>query len=599
MNPNVGSTPSYIWDFADGTATVTATNPSHTYTLGTNINAIYNVTLTSTSSHGCVDVISKNVNVYSIPTASFTSDSVCFGTPTHLLDASNGNGNTVNGYSWDFSSNGTIDVTGLSSPNFTFPSAGSNLVTYTASSTPTIGLTCYNATNTITVWVNPLPNANFTFVNNCINAQPNTFDASSSTISVGTNTAYAWSYADAGTGTGVTPTHNYALAGTYNVTLTVTSDKGCQGKIVKPVDVYQKPIMSVSNSNACLTKVMTFTANTLPGSGTISNWFWDVNNTINTIELNGQSNNFIFPASGNQTLTLVSETTNGCRDTLKKIVYIDYVPAPLFSVDKPAGCPTHCVKFTDNTLPVTGPGVNTDWKWVFGDGTELHSGSGISQAHCYENSTSNQLNLFDIKLVVTTDRGCTDSLQKNGFITVYPTPIANFTVTPNPGSVVTPLETFTNESQDYTKWWWNFGDGPFVDSTNVNPTHYYNSEDANTYSSILMVQNQYGCRDTAYVKVEIQPEFTFYIPNAFTPGTDDGVNDVFTGMGIGIAKYEMWIYDRWGALIYYTDDIKKGWDGKVQGKPDPVQLDVYVWKVKLVDVLDKKHSYVGHVTIVK
>jgi gliding motility-associated-like protein len=598
-NPNVGSAPSYIWDFADGTTTVTATNPAHTYTLGGNVNAVYNVTLTSTSSHGCTDIISKNVNVYSIPTASFTSDSVCFGSPTHLTDLSNGNGNTVNGYSWDFSSNGSVDVTGISNPNYTFPTPGSNLVTYTSSTTPTVGLTCYNTTNTITVWVNPLPNSNFTFVNKCINAQPNTFDASSSTISVGTNTAYAWSYADAGTGTGITPTHNYALAGIYNVTLTVTSNKGCQGKIVKPVEVYQKPIMSISNSNSCFTKVMTFTANTLPGSGIVNNWFWDIDNTVSSIELSGQTNNFTFPAAGNQTITLVTETTNGCRDTLSKVVYVDYVPVPLFSVNKPNGCPTHCVSFTDLTLPITGPGVNADWKWIFGDGTELHASSGVAQAHCYENSTSNQLNLFDIKLVVTTNKGCTDSLQKNGFITVYPTPIASYTVNPNPGSVVTPFETFTNESIDYTKWWWSFGDGPQIDSVNNNPTHFYNSENANTYSSILMVQNQYGCRDTAYVKVEIQPDFSFYIPNAFSPGNEDGVNDIFTGMGIGIAKYEMWIYDRWGASIFYTDDIKKGWDGKVQGKLKEVQQDVYVWKVKLIDVLDKKHAYVGHVTIVK
>jgi gliding motility-associated-like protein len=598
-NPNVGSAPSYIWDFADGTATVTTTNPSHTYTLGGNVNAVYNVTLTSISSHGCTDIISKNVNVYSIPTASFTSDSVCFGNPTHLTDFSNGNGNTVNGYSWDFSSNGTVDITGISNPNYTFPSPGSNLVTFTASSTPTIGLTCYNSTNTITVWVNPLPNPNFTFVNKCINAQPNTFDASSSTISAGTNTVYAWAYADAGTGTGVTSTHNYLLPAIYNVTLTVTSNKGCQNNIVKPVEVYQKPIMSISNSNSCFTKVMTFTANTLPGSGVVTNWNWDVDNTVSSIELTGQTNNFIFPSAGNQTITLVSETSNGCKDTISQVVYIDYVPVPLFTVDKPNGCPIHCVSFTDLTLPITGPGVNSDWKWVFGDGTELHSSSGVAQAHCYENSTSNLLNLFDVKLVVTTDKGCTDSLLKNNFITVYPTPIASYTVNPNPGSVVTPLEIFTNQSIDYTKWWWSFGDGPQIDSVNVNPSHFYNSENANTYNSILMVQNQYGCRDTAYVVVEIKPDFSFYIPNAFSPGNEDGVNDMFTGMGIGIAKYEMWIYDRWGSLIFYTNDIKKGWDGKVQGKSIEVQQDVYVWKVKLIDVLDNKHGYVGHVTIVK
>jgi gliding motility-associated-like protein len=111
--------------------------------------------------------------------------------------------------------------------------------------------------------------------------------------------------------------------------------------------------------------------------------------------------------------------------------------------------------------------------------------------------------------------------------------------------------------------------------------------------------NQYGCRDTAYIPVDIGPGFVFYIPNAFSPANDDGINDLFTGFGVGIAEYEMWIFDRWGERLYYSNDIYKGWDGKVQGKTGDAKDDVYVWKVKLKDVLGKKHDYVGHVTLLK
>jgi hypothetical protein len=74
---------------------------------------------------------------------------------------------------------------------------------------------------------------------------------------------------------------------------------------------------------------------------------------------------------------------------------------------------------------------------------------------------------------------------------------------------------------------------------------------------------------------------------------------VFTGMGVGIVKYEMWIYDRWGASIFYTDDIKVGWNGKMKNHSNYVKQDVYIWKVNLVDVFDEKHSYIGHVTVLK
>ena len=71
------------------------------------------------------------------------------------------------------------------------------------------------------------------------------------------------------------------------------------------------------------------------------------------------------------------------------------------------------------------------------------------------------------------------------------------------------------------------------------------------------------------------------------------------GKGIGIAKYEMWVFDRWGERIFYTDDINYGWNGKVQGKSPEGKQEVYVWKVKLTDVMGKKHDYVGHVTLIK
>jgi gliding motility-associated-like protein len=600
-NANLGTTPTYSWDFADGSGVqVLAGSPAHTYTLGGNVNATYNVTLTATSSHSCIDNIIKTVNVYAIPTASFTADSVCLGSPSHMVDASNGNGNIINGYVWDFLSNGTIDATGVSNPNFTFPNFGNNIVTYTASTSPVAGLTCQNITSTITVWVNPIPVPNFTFVNKCINAQPNSFDASSSTIAVGTNTAYTWAFGDGATSPStITPTHTFVTAGLYNTTLTVTSNKGCQLSIAKQVEVYQKPLMSITASSACFKSIMTFTAISLAGSGTINSWSWDFNNTIASYEGYGEFPNFNFPAAGSQTVHLVASTTHGCIDTFTSQVYVDYLPTPAFTVDKPSGCPLHCVKFTDNTPVLSPPGINNSWQWVFGDGATITSSTSASQSHCYDNTNYNQSALFDVKLIVTSNKGCKDSINKPAFITVYPTPIAQYTVDPNPGSIVSPVEQFTNQSLGFTKVWWCFGDGPISDTTNINPLHFYNDINAADYYSYLIVANQYGCRDTANVKVEIAPEYIFYIPNAFTPDNGDGVNDFFTGMGVGIATYEMWIFDRWGVNIFYSDDIYKGWNGKVQGKDALVQQDVYIWKVKIKDVLGKKHEYVGHVTVLR
>ena len=61
----------------------------------------------------------------------------------------------------------------------------------------------------------------------------------------------------------------------------------------------------------------------------------------------------------------------------------------------------------------------------------------------------------------------------------------------------------------------------------------------------------------------------------------------------------MSIFDRWGNLIFFTDDINKHWDGKANYGLDIAQQDVYVYSVKIKDYKEKKHTYLGTVTIVK
>jgi gliding motility-associated-like protein len=94
-------------------------------------------------------------------------------------------------------------------------------------------------------------------------------------------------------------------------------------------------------------------------------------------------------------------------------------------------------------------------------------------------------------------------------------------------------------------------------------------------------------------------DFTMYIPNAFTPN-DDGINDVFQpkGMGWKPNQYEFLIYDRWGNLIFKTNDYTKGWDGTYKGAHAPT--DVYVYKIKAVSsAYGSRKEFAGHVTLIR
>jgi gliding motility-associated-like protein len=114
---------------------------------------------------------------------------------------------------------------------------------------------------------------------------------------------------------------------------------------------------------------------------------------------------------------------------------------------------------------------------------------------------------------------------------------------------------------------------------------------------MLIATNQYGCKDFITKVITIDPEFHLYIPNVFTPD-GNGLNDVFQPKGIGINEndYKMLIFDRWGELIFESDNLHKGWDGSVKGSQGKATQDIYVYKIYVKDLKGKRHEFVGHVT---
>ncbi len=582
------------WDFEnDAVIDNTTQNPSFTFPNS----GVFNVALTATSNNGCVTTSVVSVKVNEDPTAAFAPTEVCENAFVAMNNTSSilAPFNIVL-YEWNFGAGASSTTSSNQHPNNVFYSTY-GIKTITLKITANTSCT---ATATQTVMINPLPNPNFTFVNKCVNAQPTTFDAASSSLPLGVNNSYTWAFGDGNTApNSITTTHNYALAGNYNTTLTVTTDKGCVLSISKQIEVYEKPILSISSSTVCFKVTMSFTAVSSPLSGNVINWIWDFNNNIATTEGVGQTPTFNFSTEGTQTVVVIATTERACVETYTKTVYVNYLPKPDFSVDDPDGCADHCVVFSNATPALTTPAVNANWKWILGDGAVINASNSSNKSHCYKNETTNQVKNYDVKLIVTSSVGCKDSISKNSFITVYPNPVASFTYVPELGNVSQPQVYFVNQSIDYTNWAWNFGDASGEDSTQVNPKHFYDTEDATSYYTRLIVRNQYGCKDTAFAKVDIGPEFIFYIPNAFSPLNEDGINDVFKGVGIGVAKYEMWVYNRWGTTVFYSDELMKGWNGKIQGQENVAKQDVYTWKVKLKDVFGKDHEYVGHVTLLK
>jgi gliding motility-associated-like protein len=98
--------------------------------------------------------------------------------------------------------------------------------------------------------------------------------------------------------------------------------------------------------------------------------------------------------------------------------------------------------------------------------------------------------------------------------------------------------------------------------------------------------------------LELSPCPIIYVPNAFSPNQGiDGMNSEWGFTGIGIVEFEMYVFDRWGLLLFQADHIDDWWDGAYKGRD--VQQDVYVYKAYYQGVASSQQTAVGTVTLVR
>lgn len=275
------------------------------------------------------------------------------------------------------------------------------------------------------------------------------------------------------------------------------------------------------------------------------------------------------------------------------------------------GCTTTSNVTITQPIPVTISHSVTAASCGMSDGSATATGGGGTPPYSYlwltspVQTTPTAVNLSggQYVLIVTDANGCTSQLT----ITIpggMP-PIAEFTSNPDTVNLLDATVYFTDLSTNAVSWYWDFGDPNDPTHSNLqHPIHVYS--DTGTYCITLIVTDAGGvCRDTAVHCIRVEAPFTFYIPNAFTPNSD-GWNEFFYGKGTYIKEFEMWLFDRWGNLMWSCktngdpqSDTRCFWDGKVNRNGQIVQEDVYVWKVNIVNANNKKLRYIGHVTILK
>lgn len=566
------STVSAHCSLPDGSATVTAAGgvPPYTYfwspvgvinsTATGLIPDVYCVTVTD--SHGCsIDTCVTVANIPGVTATASVTPTDCYASCNGTASVTASSGTLPYLYSWS-SGQTTASISGLCAGIYTC------IVTDSASCTDSVTVT---VNQPAAVQVDPIaPPADI-----CI-GQSSTLTATAT----GGTPGYTFTWTPAYTGNPYT----VSPASTTPYSVTATDALGCASTNTQTVIVNVKPPLSgfatTSAVDICIGKSTTLSAFGSGGDGTYT-YSW----------MPGPLTGSPVTVSPLINTTYTVTISDGCTTlsaTSTMMINVQPKPVPNFRIDPYITCVPTCVNFTDlSTIPL--PGTTTP-TWSV-DGVII----GSTANFCFTAGGTHTVSLLE-----TSNNGCKDSISKVDSITVYDMPVADFSFDPQPASVNFPTISFTDASSFASSWSWNFADSIYSPASNTsnlpNPQHNY--LEAGTYCVDLIVTNTLACADTVENCLVIDPDYTFYIPNTFTPN-NNGLNDEFYPIGLHVDTYEMQIYDRWGNLVFRTTDLEEHWKGNVKGSKEIAQEDVYVYIINVKDLVGERHQYIGHITIVK
>lgn len=572
---NRGGLSTSIWSYGDGSPIDSSSaTPNHIFPGP----GQYDVTLIAVSQAGCKDTITKRVTVLPDPVAAFTAPGTC-GLTANFIDNSYlpaGNPGPLVGWNWSF---GTGHTSTQQNPTFTYPNAGTwnvRLIVTDARGCSDTSLQTYRNLE--------LPIADFSAPSVCYGE--NTQFTNTTQIQTSPLTQFDWRFGDGNTSSVENPSHGFFAPGDYNVNFIVENADGCRDTINKVVTVNPLPQVSFSAPDVCERLATSFTDNSTISNGSVIGWNWSFDHP-NVANSNQQNPTVLYPNWGHYNVTLVATSNLGCQDSVTRLVNVWPRPVIDFEASPLAGCYPFDAVFTNNTTMPEGSVFQ--YQWSFGDG----GSSGLANpTYVYPNKAGN----YTVSLYALSDKGCADSLVKYNYITVWPSPVADFSFTPPYPTELNSIVQFHNHSVGAVSYYWDFNNG--TSSTLKNPFTDF-GEDTTSYVINLISTNEYGCTDTTQHTVIIRPEFNLYIPNSFTPNNDK-VNDRFLIVGRGVQYATLMIFNRWGQhLITLSGDqpFTTGWDGTFNG--ERVKPDVYSYKLQVKDAEGLTRDFHGHINVLR
>lgn len=451
---------SVLWDFGDR-STSTLLNPTKSFdNAGT-----YKVTLTSFFG-GCVDVATHNISVLPLPSAGFTTSNILSTCKDPLAVNFKSNDQTLAIYQWNFGNGTTSDK---SSPTYTYTTPG--LYNISLQVTSKNGCTNKLTRNNLVYFGPPsvlridgLP------YRGCA---PYTTKLSAPVDSPEPVVSYLWNFGDSTTSTQETPTHIWNKQGSYSISVTIKTVKGCTTTFTLPNSLVltQKPVIAFTANpqNACAFQKINFKDSTL-GTVTKLQWFFGDGGTSTE-----KDPIYTYKDTGSFQVMLIA-TNEGCFDTLKAPNFI-YINPPIARFNTLLDCATPSGRqFNDSSLGAI------SWAWKFGDNT---TSTEKNPQHTYAKS-----GLYNVELEVSNGI-CKHNIMQPVWI-VKEKPLLFVNNNSKCKSAVTQLVVDSIDAVYYNQFLWDFSDGNTSVTTAGLISHSYTL--TGTFKPSVTLVDVNGCR---------------------------------------------------------------------------------------------------------
>jgi gliding motility-associated-like protein len=402
-------------------------------------------------------------------------------------------------------------------------------------------------------------------------------------------TNYAWDFgiinSNSDVSTQIEPTFIFPGSGNYTIQLIASSNSSCRDTTTIDVTLNEPLVISFThNDSLCITDgsynfdgtasgqpnatfLWNFGSNSVPSSATL-------------LDVPGVK--YLTPGVHN---VMLIGSYDVCNDTVFSSVFVYSEPSIDFEYLNTLQCAPSTALFVNQSQS----NAPTIYLWDFGDGG---SSNYNNPSHVYLNPGS-----YSVGLTMITLKGCIDTLylQKQDLVQVYKSPKAGFTVNPNKVDICNSKVEFIDQSIDAETYFYFFDSRKYT-STEANFFHEY-SQSGGDYP-IQVVISEFGCRDTAMQTVFVEP-FTVYIPNTFIPDGNQ-VNDILIPKtAYEVNDWSFQIFNKWGELLFETNDFDQGWDGTYESKPCQDGTYIYVLKYRPCDSPYATQQINGFVNLIR